>query len=260
MPSLQTLFGSRAPTLNYMPGNDEVHQHFRLIFTAIVRQIQLTEAANNPTTALWAMLLSMPRMLLSLPYGKGQGNRTSTVSIVTRRISQFFDGSFELLRAEHSELLNKLAEASRNRVHANSPDSTLRSVVSTIKTSGDIGKAAKRLESTAKLANIDDDNTRAAVHALLGTGEQTAEAVVTIPAGEDCPTIAESDVNAALATFSNSSASGITGWHPSHIKAVAATPDGLKAVTFVVNSILSVRLPMDIKEGLLTSILVPLAK
>jgi hypothetical protein len=260
MPPLATLFNSRAPTLNYMPGNSELQANLRLIFIAVVKRLR--QAPLDTQLPIWTLFLSLPRLLLSLPGGDDQDSKGTTSSIVTERVRKFMNGSFEELRAEHQELAkdlhNKRAQTVPLRL---TPDAIAHSVVTTIRTSGSISKASHRLLSGMALADAKDPEVESAVGALLGSDRPVFQPkTASIPLGSACPIIAEADVLNAVNSLQRSSASGITGWHAAHLKSIASTLDGLRALTFVVNAIYHDKLPEIIREGLHTSILVPLTK
>lgn len=257
MPSVDHLHRSRAPTLNFMPGGEELRADFRRIFVAIVRSIQKTANTTHMNViSNWTLLLSLPRLLLCIPT-TNINDKMSTATTVHHRISLFLDGQFEALLHSYNDTIATL-DRSRSTNSINSPDATARQVTSIIKTSGDIGRAARRLESTASIADYKQISVQDSIDELLPLREQVPYPR-TNTANMPCPTLDSDTVRRALIT-SSKGASGITGWHQSHIAAIASSTDGLQALTYVLNCLLSRSLPQPLLECINTSVLVPLQK
>ena len=259
--SYEELLQSKAPTLNYMPGSEEMAGDFRKIFVAIVRCLlrKLATQPNYQNTSgysnLWSLILSLPRLLLSLPADKS-ANKVSTAAAVNERLTKCFNGDFPALYQEHKQLLESL---NHNRPHRNNPDATVRQVISTIKTSGDLSRAARRLQSNMGLADVNLQETQNEIRKSLldDLSEQTFRA--NIPVSQQTPALSSELISQAVATMSKSAA-GITGWHATHFAAITATSDGLQALTAIVNIIYSGEMPALYFGVLNTSVLVPLRK
>ena len=157
-------------------------------------------------------------------------------------------------------MIQSLAAAqSKNTKKIDNQDKKIRQVVSTIKSTGDISKAAKRLESTANIADINDQSVTEQLNTLLTRDTSRVFESTHVPINEPCPVITPDLLRRAVTASSNSS-SGITGFHHSHLVALIDTLDGCKALTEIANLILSKQVPNEIFTILTTSTLLPLVK
>ena len=250
------LFNERAPTLDYMPGNESLHHEFRLIFITLIKALK----GKSPVDAapIWHTLFGLPRLLLSIPASKDK-TKQNTAAIVSDRINRFLGGHFlELVNEsrEHSISLKR-----SGRVFASNADATAHQVTTILKTSGDISRASRRLHSNCTVADIKEPGVLEAVSTLLGAGDSD-ELPENMPCdvfNNDCPQFEKGTVRVALSK-SNKSASGVTGWHISHFNAIAKTDDGLRALTYFLNRIYADQLPPYLSQGLQNGILITLTK
>jgi len=240
------------------------HSEFRLIFTVIVRQLTHTEHRRSRYN-LWCLIFSLPSLLLSLPPGRNDRNDKQTTAQVFRdRLTLFFDGEFDELYNGYVNIIRELSRSSSIATNSN-PDAASRAAISIIKGTGDLSRAARRLESTATIADYNDPLVQEKVAELLIDNRPNQDFITASEAckadvfNNPCPQFESGDVQRAVSNLSNS-ACGITGWHASHFKVIAETPDGLNALTYVVNEIFKAEVPDSLFEGLTSSILLPLQK
>ena len=293
MPTITELFESRAPSLRYMPNAENIRADLRKIFVAVVRSLERSYKAQKPTKSTWTFLLGLCSMLLSLPIEK-RTDITGTATIINQRIQMLFNGEFEALYNGYRHVKQSLARLAETRRPPN-PDAKMNQIMGMIKSStGDIGRAAKRLDSNASIADVTDETVWKQIEDLFGIydpmdagqndyqalgvifeGHVTPDEVAAfatplmekshgpkqarIPQGKFCPVLTTDIVQRAIQSQSQS-ASGITGWHASHLSAIADSDDGLRCVTYVLNRIYAKDMPETIFKGLQTSLLVPLTK
>ena len=293
MPTVDELFESRAPSLRYMPNAENIRADLRKIFVAVVRSLERSYKAQKPTKSTWTFLLGLCSMLLSLPVEK-RTDVTGTATIINQRIQMLFNGEFEALYNGYRHVKQSLARLAQTRKTPN-PDAKMNQIIGMIKSStGDVGRAAKRLESNASIADVTDETVWKQIEDLFGIhdpnddsmndyqalgeifeGHVTPNEVAAfatplmenghgpketrIPKGKICPVLTTDIVQRAIQSQSQSS-SGITGWHASHLTAIADSDDGLRCVTYVLNRIYAKDMPATIFKGLQTSLLVPLTK
>ena len=295
MPHVQELFDSRAPSLGYMPDAENIRADLRKIFVAVVRSLERSYKANRPVLNTWTFLLGLNRMLLSIPIEK-HSDAIGTATIINQRIQMCLNGDFEALYTGYRHVIQSLARSSETRKPPN-PDSKIKQILSMIK-SGDIGRAAKRLDSNATIADVTDETVWSQIEELFGLSrhnnmdsvseanefaglaelfegicergeihnftrplsqEQHGPPKANIPARTKCPVLTTDIVRRALQTQSQSSA-GITGWHASHLSTIADSEDGIRCLTYVLNRIFAKDVPEEVFEGLRVSLLVPLTK
>ena len=245
MPLPEEIFTESAPILNFFPGGEDLRAEFRRIFIVLVQSIRNGKLSKDELLNVWTLLFSMPRMLLAIPKGKDMHRFHSTAAVVQDRITRFFNLDFAQLNTE----LRDIVEATRiyyaSPKPPTNPDATSRKVISLIKNSGEVGKAGKRLDSDCTLADLNDDHVIEEIKELLITDADQIPAKCTIKPGESCPELLTDHVSQAVASMKRSSP-GFSGWSKVHFSILTDTPEGLDALTFVVNAIYARALPEEL--------------
>jgi hypothetical protein len=253
--SIPELFRSRAATLDYMPGNEALQNEFRIIFIALVKS--LMKANHQSDAPIWQLLMSLPRLLFLVPVTKDK-DKQSTASIVSQRIGRFFNGQFRELVDECRDTTNRLKKSSRRTM--TNIDATAHQATTILKTTGDISRASRRLHSKSTIADLQTPGVLESIADLLGANHRGQEQLQPCETfRNDCPTFEKETVREALSK-SNKSASGITGWHITFLRTIAQTKDGLVALTYFLNRIFTMDMPVEIRRNLNIGVLVPLTK
>jgi len=257
LPSINQVFFTSAPILDYLPGGEDLHSDFRKIFIVIARYLERGEYSREEAVVAWTLLFALPRLLLSIPLDKEQGSSHSMTLLVQRRISCFFDCYFTKLNGDFNAIIDARSRLPNGPRRENA-DVTAKRIIGLIKNSGEIGKAGRRLESTSSLADISDPFVLDKVRDLLIEDGDHYE-VHCVTHDQPCPSLNKETVYRAVAKMKRSTA-GVTGWHKTHLAAIASSGDGLSALTFVVNAIFKRELPPALNDVINNSTITALSK
>jgi hypothetical protein len=139
-------------------------------------------------------------------------------------------------------------------------EQTARHLLSAFYATGNISAAANKIISPMKLADMRDSQIQDAVKLLLTTDDVTVDAEHLCKTVDNTPPLITSEHVKWAVDVLKTTSSGVTGWAPTHIKAMASTDQGLTAVTFVVNAIFARRVPSAVLNGWSKALAIPLMK
>ena len=248
--ALEDLFNKPAGRCNDLRFNKVLQEDFRMLFILSVRACQLAAKENFEDSQIraWTWLLQLPALALPL--------RSSFAGIADRLASLMKGQAASLLLPDVNMASNK------NKPHQSSTvdDDASRAWQATklLRASGNIGKTADRMFTPSTPVAYCPDNADL-VDELLLTDDVKQPSSSLPTKSHSIPDITQDMVSSAIKASSNS-APAITGWAANLIKMVAATPQGLQAVTYVVNAIFHHTMPDCIIEFIRTQRLLLLSK